>query len=74
MPMPNKDEIQLENPTLYAVLAVGYDDDAQCIWIVEAALIAMYNFSCIMTISWIDNELMTFGRLKRLVKANVPMS
>ena len=26
--MPTKDEIGLENPTLHAVLAVGYDDDA----------------------------------------------
>ena len=27
MPMPTKDEIRLENPTLYDDLAVGYDDN-----------------------------------------------
>ena len=27
--MPTEDEIQLENPSLHAVLAVAYDDDAQ---------------------------------------------
>ena len=34
--MPNKGEIRLENPTLHAVLAVGYDDDAQRITILNS--------------------------------------
>ena len=36
MPMRTKDEIRLENPTLHAVLAVGYDDDAQRITILNS--------------------------------------
>ena len=34
--MPNKRENRLENPTLHAVLVVGFDDDAQCITILNS--------------------------------------
>ena len=34
--MPTENEIQLENPTLHAVLAVAYDEDAQRITILNS--------------------------------------
>ena len=36
MPMPTEDEVQLENPSLYVVLAVAYDGDAQRITILNS--------------------------------------
>ena len=36
MLMPTEDEIRMENPSLHAVLAVGYDDVAQCITILNS--------------------------------------
>ena len=34
--MPIEDEIQLENPSLHALLAVAYDDDSQRITILNS--------------------------------------
>ena len=36
MSMPTEAEVQLEMPTLHAVLAVGYDDNARCITILNS--------------------------------------
>ena len=36
LPLPTEDEIQLENPSLHAVLAVAYDDDSQRITILNS--------------------------------------
>ena len=36
MSMPTEAEVQLETPTLHAVLAVGYDDNARCITILNS--------------------------------------
>ena len=54
VPLPTEDEIQLENPSLHAVLAVAYDDDSQRIAILnswETALVWKDISSCIMTIT-----------------------
>ena len=36
MPMPTEEEVELESPTLHAVLAVGYNDYARCITILNS--------------------------------------
>ena len=36
VPLPTEDEIQLENPSLHAVLVVAYDDDSQRITILNS--------------------------------------
>ena len=36
MTVPTKDKIRQENPSLHTVLAVGYDDDAQLITILNS--------------------------------------
>ena len=36
MPVPTEDEIRQEDPSLHTVLAVGYDDDTQCITILNS--------------------------------------
>ena len=53
MPMPTKDEIRLENLSLHADLALGYDD-AQRITILnswEEALVTMDISTCLLKIS-----------------------
>ena len=75
MPLPTKDEIQLENPTLQGVLATGYDDDAQRITILNSWGSSFGNDGYFyMHYDYIlnKNRLKTFGRLKKLVKSNVP--
>ena len=72
MPKPTKDEIQLENPSLHAVLADACDDDAQHFTILNSwgssFGIEGYLF---MHYEYILNKQRAYelGRMMRLVKA-----